>query len=245
MAERTRHGPRSGSRRVESWIYEAINVVDEALPGEISLLERGNVTWRYVTRDLQFIRPIPEYLTPSGRIILRDLQRVERDARQPFDRHDTLVGELTDAAAKAYDSLLEGKEGDVFRERVRTCLDEFRASLPKAELLPRPIDPKRDYRILYPVGPEEEFPQLVAQHIVNAIDKLPSHYTDATFWDRFGQEFLKLRSGPAFERLHKLAASLLKHDRDLLAWLDKKRGALVDRYDVPAAPMTGAVSEDR
>ncbi len=87
MAGERPRGPRRGSRRVEGWVYEVINPILDVLPGEIALLDAGNVTWRFLQRRLEFIRPIAEYLTPDGLHILHDFGRAHADVPKHVQGH--------------------------------------------------------------------------------------------------------------------------------------------------------------
>lgn len=222
MAGERARGPRRGSRRVEGWVFEVINPILDALPGEIALLDAGNVTWRFLQRRLEFIRPIAEYLTPDGLHILRDFGRAHADVPGHVKEHDRLVDALTRSAAHAHERLLA-------REDFRASLSEF-----LTEYWRRFVDAEKPWGAFS----EDQFPALVAEHVVNRTREIPSHHTDSKFWQVFGARLLSFDDDPAFEELDASRKSLANFDRRFAEWLEDKRFALCEEYDIPAAPLS-------
>lgn len=220
-------GPRPGSRRVEGWVYEVINPLLDAMHIEMAFLERGNVTWRFLSRSLEHIRSLDAYLPRQGLHILRDFQRANRGVQKRLSRHDELVEALAQAALHAHDWLVGSAD---FRQRVEHNLAEFMRADPEAAHPGGALSP-------------EQFPDLVAEHVVNQTAQLPPHHTDSRFWDRFGVSFLEFKSGPPFRSLDAARTSLLEYDRTLVDWLEKKSFDLCERYDIPAAPIPSLSSQ--
>ncbi len=225
MADRKSRGPQRGSPRVAAWVHEVINALLQALPIEMSFLERGNATWRFYNGRPEYLRPIEGYLTPQARFILRDFRQANPDAGKLLTRHNELIEKLVTAATDAHEALMKRED---FVNRVRDRLATFMEAEPKPD---------------HPRGaiPETDFPKLAAERVVNAVKELPSHHTDAKFWDHYGAEFLGFARGPEFERVHAACDALLEHDRKLYEWLGKKSFQLCEEYDVPAAPFPGWV----
>lgn len=100
------------------------------------------------------MHPIRGYLSPHAGHILRDFRLANPDAIEPLDRHDELLGECAVECGNAYDKLMASQE---LRRKALDLLDEFTREHPQQE---------------YPGGavPRDEFPKLVAEHVVNAID---------------------------------------------------------------------------
>ncbi len=224
MAKQDRQEPDRGSPRVEGWVYAVINPLLEAIPIEISFLERGNITWRFYNQQMEYLRPIAGYLTPDGRHILRDFSMANREAKTPLEKHDEFLHVAMKAAQRAHSELVNRKD---FLAKVSAALTEF---------------VEADAKKTYPGGafPETKFPGLVAEHVVNEVQEIPSHYTDSRFWKRYSGEFLTFAHGLPFEELQRARASLLEHDRSLLEWLEKKSYELCMRHDLPAAPLSGS-----
>lgn len=223
MAEKKTKGPQRGSPRVAAWVHEVINPLLEALPMEISFLEGGNTTWRFYNGRPEYLRPIEGYLAPEARRIVDDFRRANSDAGKPLARHDEILERLIAAAGDAHEALMKRKD---FVERAQNRLAEFMQASSTVE---------------YPCGaiPEADFPKLVGERVVNAIKEVPSHYTDAKFWERYRDEFTNFGGGPEFDRLREARDALLKHDRKLYEWLRKKSFRLCEEFDVPAAPFAG------
>src|SRR5207249_2333500 len=177
MAGRNNFAPKRGSRRVEGWVYEVINPVLDTLPTEISFLERGNLTWRFLSRNLEHVRPLEEYLSPQGSHILRDFKSADRSVTQQFHKHDSILDTIVGSANTVYDALIKR---DDFQRQVGACLNQFMEGPPRLE---------------FPGGEflRDKFPGLVAEHVINNVTQVPSYHTDSLFWERFGTDFLKFR----------------------------------------------------
>ena len=216
-------GPQRGSPRVAAWISEVLNPLRDSIQVEIGFLESGNTTWRYHHGRPEYLRPLEEYLAPEARFIFRDFVQANADGRKQFLQHDELFEALVTAAALAYNTLMN--QG-VFVDRVRERLAEFRGA---------PLEPG------YPGGaiPEEDFPKLVAERVVNEIQDVLPHYSDAEFWERYHTELLTFGQGPEFQNLRASCAALLKQDRNLHGWLAKNSFRLCEKYYVPAARLPG------
>lgn len=224
MRAKTR-GSKWGRRRVEGWINGVINPLLDALPIEMSFLERGNLTWRHHDRSLAHVRPIREYLSGPGRHILGDFERASPGDRKRFAVHDDLLDELTAGASGAFDELTSwpGFQVDV-EDALRSYLD----GRPGAA---------------YPGGaiPREQFVDLMAEHLVNRILTIPDRNLDHEFWSLYGGRLLSHRTGLRFDELDRLSGALLDHDRALQKRLEDTRFDLCTEYDVPAAALPGDV----
>lgn len=220
VREKKVKGPQKGSPRVEAWIHTVINPLLESISVELSLLERGNVTWRFDSEKLAFIRPLNEYIAPPSRPNYEDFVRANRAIARFLQQHDALVMTLEQNAQVASRSLLRSQE---FLYGVEQSLTAY---------LTRPGQQA------YPGGgvPEEQFPALMAEHVVNNVQELPRHYTDSDFWKQYGATLRAFARGPEFEALRQSRDTLFKHDQLLKTKLLDLRFDLCGKYDVPAAP---------
>ncbi len=169
------------------------------------------------------IRPLENYIdTPALPIFEEFFDEYPKLNRQR-EKHDELWAALLENCRVAFDSLLESSD---FQEKVRMTLSEF---------------PE------YPGGavPREDFVKLIAQYVVNNIRQLPSHYTTAHFWSRFGQEFLALRTPEAFNRLDASGHQFLEFDGKLVTTFKNFGSELRKEYDIPAAPVDTILSRRR
>lgn len=209
------------SKRVASWVYMVINPLLEIVPIELLFLHKGSVTFRFYNQELEFIRPVESYLSQSARHVYRDFLNANADTTERLSAHDVHVHTLEIAAQEAFTILSCNTK---FLDRVKYCLKEYLST-----------------GQTYPGGAysEENFPLLVAEHVVNRNKSIPEHYTDSKFWARYGTEFLEFYIGPEFDRLDKACKDLLSYDEALTDWLQKKSYNLCEQYDIPAAPIPG------
>src|SRR5436309_1257387 len=101
-ASRRPPGSVHGSHRAMAWVHLVINSLLEALPIEVSLLEKGNTTWRHNSHQLEHIRHIENYLSLNGRHALRDFLHANPKGKELFQRHDRLLNEIAEAATLAH-----------------------------------------------------------------------------------------------------------------------------------------------
>lgn len=210
--------PQKGSDRVSAWIHTVINPLIEALRIEKNFLEERNWTWRYPITELEFIRPLQLYLDYAMRPNFEDFLRANSKFRKDVERQDDLLRKLTEECRKAFKSL-EGNRP--LQERLGELRSDYMRGGKES-----------------PGGtvPEEEFFRLIAQYLVNNIKELPPYYTTSEFWNRFGEELLRFRTGEAFQRLEKAGEDLRDHDERLIKKLEDLRFEFCEKYDIPAAP---------
>ncbi|MCF6147344.1 MAG: hypothetical protein E3K37_01665 [Candidatus Kuenenia sp.] len=219
MAKISKTNPKKHSLRVASWVYEVINPLLEIIPIELSFLHNGSTTFRLYNKKLEFIRSLESYLSSSARHIYRDFLYANADATKQLSFHDELVHTLEMAAQESFTSL---SNNPGFIDKVKCYLNEY-------------LSAKQPY----PDGAyqDEQFPLLVAEHVINRVVSIPEHFTDSKFWDQYGMEFLKFYIGHKFDRLNKACKDLLNYDEALMNWLQKKSQHLCETYDIPAAPI--------
>jgi len=70
MMKRDNKKSKKGTRRIEAWIYTVITPLIEALKIEKSFLKDKNWTWRYYTKNLEFILPLEGYVDSKIFLIL-------------------------------------------------------------------------------------------------------------------------------------------------------------------------------
>jgi hypothetical protein len=209
---------RKGTERAKAWIYSVLNPLMEDLRVENTLLAKKNITWRYQTAEMEFIRQTRELTSPSARPNYDDLLRGVPSLRQKMEERDGKVGVLLQAALECWKALTV-----YFRSQVEHWLKQW-----KEEGNP------------YPGGatPEGEFWLLITEHVMNNVAELPVHYTNRAFWSRFRENFLSARSGRSFPQLEQAIFELKKANGVLIETLDQTRSHLCEEYDIPAAPIS-------
>ena len=204
-----------------------INPVIDSLGRELSLLNSANLTWRVRTGQSEIIKTIQEYVDP-GQWPNYQVFVVEykNSLLLPgFKQHDSNLEAVNTAAKNVYLWLINT---NMFIEMFEASLKQYegqRSSLgPAAQSL---VDMKQSVR--------EE----VAQHVINSVPTLPSHYVISSFWNFSGKNFLALRTAPEFQPLHRSTEKLLETSAKLKQALEAFRLTLSREYDVPAAPVPG------
>jgi hypothetical protein len=232
MAQRLNHSVRKQVRRVAAWIYVVINPIIDGLQRELSLLESANLTWRARTRQCEMIKKIQEYVDSTQWPNYQDFL-----AEHPrsvfvtgFKQHDSNVEGLNNVAQVLFDRLLSWPE---FQKEVQSALTTYENQ--RASLGPRA-------QSLSDMG--KDIPEEIAQHVINNVQVLPSHYIISQFWNEVGSNLLSFRNRPEFGPLHQAREKLLQHSTRLKQALESHRLTLSRRYDVPAAPVPGVSFEE-
>lgn len=204
-----------GHRRAASWVWDVINVLNEALELEMLHLRDGNLTWRFQSRQPEFIQPIPKYLAPSVRPILKDFLRNNDDARHALEEHDRWLGLAVEAAGAAFDALVANER---FLARSQQRLSEFGREV---------------------WGREKS----LAEYVVNHLESLPANWDAAELWEQHHAEFLAFGRTPEFAALDASKARLREHDQRVFELLEEKASGLIAEHDLPAAPSASAQLE--
>jgi len=232
MTKRLETLPKKQFRRIAAWIYAVINPIIDSLQRELSLLNSGNLTWRSRTNKCEFIRTIQEYVDSTQWPNYQDFLAEHRDSGliPGFKQHNSTLEKVNTEATGVFVRLLDS---NVFIDMFEAMLRQYeiqRPSLgPQAQSL---ADTKKDVR--------EE----AAQHVINNVQSLPSHYVIASFWNSTGRNLLSLRNNPEFQPLHRATETLLKTSTKLKTELESYRLSLSRNYDVPAAPVPGIPFEE-
>jgi hypothetical protein len=211
---------RKGTERAKAWIYSVLNPLMEDLRAENTLLAKKNVTWRYQTAEMEFIRQTRDLISPSARPNYDDLLRGRPDLQPIMRDRDTKVETLNQAALACWKYLTEGAW---FQSHVQQNLQMW-----TEEGHPYPGGPI----------PKEEFWQLVAEYVLNDTQTLPYHYSSQQFWSRFRAIFIIFRATPPFSELEQAISALKKANEALIGTLDQTRSHLCEEYDIPAAPIS-------
>lgn len=204
-----------GNRRAASWVWDVINVLNEALELEMLHLSDGNLTWRFHSRQPEFIQPIPKYLAPSVRPILKDFLRNNGDAKHALDEHDRRLGVAVQDAGAAFDALMANER---FIAHAQQRLSEFGRAVWGGE-------------------------KSLAECVVNHLESLPANWDAAELWEQHHAEFLAFGRTPEFATLDASKARLREHDQMVFELLEEKASALIAEHDLPAAPSPSAQLE--
>ncbi len=212
------------SRRVAAWIYMVINPIIDSLDREVTLLEKGNLTWRSNTNRCEYVRNIQEYVDsrqwPNYKDFLIENDRFSRD----FGAHDKKLEKVNSEAENLFKWLLSWDE---FSNGVSVSLERY-----------------EQHRSAEPAWPSynlvrKELERVAAENLINNIQSLPGHYAYSFFWNFVASEQLGLRRHSQFRPLFETQVELKNTSSILKASLEEHRLLLSRKYDVPAAPVPG------
>ena len=205
------------SPRVASWVYAVVNVYIDAFTAEAVFLQRGNATWRFYNRQLEHIRPSTAYLSHNGLHILRDMAREQSEVEARLHQHDALRMELQDVASRTFDVLVGNV---ILKSTVEDAMKHYRLREPNAK----------------PTGafPAEKMIDLVAEHLINSIQDLPTHHTDSDFWRLYRDQFAAVSVD--MKELANSKTTFLHFVQATRSWLEDLSLELCRKYDIPAAP---------
>ena len=205
-------------RRAASWVYDVINVLIEAFDMEVSLLSRGNLSWRFYNLELEHIRPAISYLSRDGRHILRDLLTANPSVEPMIATHDDLRQRVESTATTIHAEALNDPALRLAVEKARkTFLERFPGAVPTGAF------------------PAEKHLDLVIERLINEIKELPPHYTDAEFWAAHRKDFAFFNT-PSLPVLRQIRSEFLKFDQTSIKWLEELSFQICTEHDIPAAP---------
>jgi len=221
--------PPPHSKRVEAWIYTALNPLIESLRREIFLLEKGNLSWRWYSRKCEYLRPVTEYVDYAHQPNFEDFLADGLNAvfKGKFESHDLAVAEVESRVNKLYDILLA--VGSIFRENVQERLEEYEKRIGDNPQSPSLISMRKD------------FPNYIAEYIINNVQTIPPHYPIHTFWELSEEFFRGLADASAWHKsfvaMKAATSDMLRISSQLVSDLENHRFDLCRTYDIPAAPI--------
>lgn len=219
------------SRRVEAWVYVVINPLVESLGREILLLDRGNLTWRWYSKECEYIRPVSEYIDSSQWPNYEDFIADELNPgfKQRFEEHDLRVAMAASTATRFFEGLMQS---GIFLKQVKDSVEKYESSVGT-----RPEYPGLD-------SMREDLPRYVAEYLINQTDVLPRHYMAHKFWVNYrhkfelsAHEFEPYQERGSFQALKQATGALKGVSKDLRLDLESHRQLLCRTYDIPAAPI--------
>lgn len=218
------------SCRIASWVYYVITPIQDALENEVAILGSGNFTWRWTLQKAKFIWPIKGYIDD---VYLNNychyLIRFPR-FRFLFEQHDTILQEMESQAQEIFKFLVQSQSFlDLSQEKLKKYSDKVGEY---------PGNEEGDYP--GESVPEEKFPHLIAEYLINKIQTLPSHYPMSDFWDKYEQFFINAyhRLCPGLpQQIQETRHQLLFASQKIARYLFKQSYLLCEQYDIPASPI--------
>jgi hypothetical protein len=218
---------RKQSRRIAAWIYVVINPIIDSLGRELSFLNSANLTWRVRTGQCEIIKTVQEYVDPGQwpNFQVFVVEYKNSPLLAGFKQHDSNLEAVNTAA----------KNANLWLINSNMFIEMFEASLKQYESQRSSIGPAAQSLVDMKQSVREE----AAQHVINNVPTLPSHYVISSFWNFSSKNFLALRTAAEFQPLHRSTEKLLETSAKLKQVLEVFRLTLSREYDVPAAPVPG------
>jgi hypothetical protein len=222
--------PPRHSNRVQAWVWMVLNPGIEALRQELTLLDKGNLSWRFYSKRCEYIRPFRENIERSQWPNFEDFltDPINEGFNQGIDDHNKAVRQLEFAASRFFEELIQSAP---FSKEVARTLEEYRSRARQSPEYPD-ID-----------SIERDLPKFVAEYLINGVTVLPYHYTPHKFWEEFRKAFEPYRKSESFQSLIRTSAELKHSAGKLLNALEKHRRLLCSTYDISAAPVTGNITQ--
>ncbi len=216
--------PPQHSKRVQAWVYAIMNPVIENLRREISLLDRGNLTWRFYSKKCEYIQPICEYIEVEQRPNYEDFtaDQLNLGFKERFEEHDGMLAAVETSATQFAERLMQSNR---FQKQVKDSLERY-----DSDALAN-----RQYPDL--TSMPGSLPRAIAENLVNRVDVLPHHYVTHEFWENFKNEFEPYLDEPSFQAVQQAAETLKGVSSKLMLALENHRQSLCRAYDIPAAPI--------
>lgn len=212
-------GPEKSSSRAEGWIWGAINPMLESLHAENRFLANRNLTFRGRTRTPAWIHHALEYLDPNGWILFEDLEYDHPDVQRELAPHDLAYDDAVESATRFFSELLvDPAFADTVQHAIALYIEDHGGKT-------------------HDVFPLDNAVEVVAERIVNHVERLNESQPDAAFWDTQRSLFERfLREGKSADQLWQDLDTFKTASDQLLAFLKDKRRALSREHGVAPAP---------
>ncbi len=214
------------SQRVGAWMVSVVNPAIDSLRREAELLAKGNISWRYFSKQCEYIRPIRQYIEGNYRPNYDDFLADNPRFRKKFEEHDSALLKIEDAASKFAAALLHDPNFKFQADRaMKEYASESAYPLHSSELRPPSLD-----------GMNPGLPETIAEYLINNVESLPRHYMTYNFWERYREHFVHVFK-PQKSALPRAVKQLEGISNSLKAALERHRLNLCRQYDIPPVPI--------
>jgi hypothetical protein len=184
-------------------------------------LNSGNLTWRFRSRGLVSPIAVRSFLANAVHDNLDQFLSLHPECVGPIQEHDKGLHLLVESCRELESRLINSKEMQALFQRLT---------------IPEALGGRSAAEIFGAIHPDDWL-KVVAEYMINKVDKLPDYYSTAGFWNEYGHEFLKLRDSPeitiAWWTTHNLAIQFLQAVNRLIDLLKKVRNDLSLSAGVP------------
>jgi hypothetical protein len=213
-----------GPQIVRAWFDTVINPLLSWLGREQELLAAKNWTWRFKPAGLEAIRHLIAYV--DARPNWEQFEQLYPDMARIAGVHDRKVEALAQECERLHRALAANAD----------YLDLF-GRITSAESLRELGQDRQD---VFGAYPESDWPDLIAEYIVNSTPELPSYYTTARLWNRYREQLLALLGRQPLrghcDAVRKTGEELRRTTGKLRLVLQNIRLDLSLTHDVPYVP---------
>ena len=218
-----------GPNIVRAWFDTVINPLLRGLGSEKNLLEKENWTWRFEQQGLLSFGPLRSFIAFEALDnldqFLNLVPSAKKDCLPLMDRHDEQLEHLCRVCRELHQALVSSPE---LRDLYKRISSEYEAT---------PIQPGRDFNSLFGAYRPDRHLDVLAEDIVNGTGRLPEYYSTAPLWNRYREDFLRIRETPNirpnWEASGKAGRKLTRTVSELTESLRHIREDLSLQHDVP------------
>jgi hypothetical protein len=160
---------------VRAWFDTVLNPIIRGLETEAAVLEKGDLTWRFEQRRLASLVPVRHQLVPGAWPNYDQFIGRYPECQPLINEHDRLVAELLESCRALEKRLVESNAMQELFKRTTVGLSDV------------------DLGNCFGATQSDDYLKVLAEYIINRVERLPHYYTTAIFWNQHGQEFLGLR----------------------------------------------------
>jgi hypothetical protein len=220
MQTSTKEHRRISTLIVRAWFDTAVNPLIRGLNTEASLLAEGNLTWRFQSQEL--VSLVPVQLLVESNDNLDQFLTIYPECATLVRDHDKAHQKLSEGCRVLQTKLVQSTAMRTMFERATS---------------PGQLPDGTDIEGVFGAFEAGDYLEIVAEYIINDIQRLPSYFTTAIFWNMHSQEFLGLRESdevrPFWRKVVEASESFSKAITQLTSALRQIRNDLSFSVGVP------------
>lgn len=161
---------------VRAWFDTVLNPLVRALRTEAAVLTSGNLTWRFEQRRLASLVPVRSHVPAEAWDNYDQFRALNPQCEQRIQDHDQRLQVLFTSCETLAAKLVES----------RTMRETFAEAV---EAMP----PGTDVAAIFGAYTPDRYLEVIAEYIINNVQRQPGYYSTASFWNDHRQEFLAVR----------------------------------------------------
>jgi len=211
-----------GPNIVRAWFDTVFLYALRGLENEREVLVHRNWTFRYHNQRLEYLGPLAEHLPAEAKPNLEQFVSFFPGAGSRISVHDDRQHRLEQDCIAYYEAILKDANFRKVFEHVASDAPETLGG---------------DFSSHFGAVGEAGFEPVLAEYLVNNIEKLPGYYKPAALWNHYSRRFFEAISTPelaSFRKTTEQSGQALQEAVDYLAaFLKSTRSKLSLEFDVP------------